>query len=82
MLLSYLEGEDGKKALQYLSEAEQFGTGLEAGKELWKMHQYKAPKTINPWYDRKVKNHRRYMEEYMALGVRFRHDDVISAFIE
>lgn len=83
LLAPILSGrEKGKEALQGLTDAEQFTIGVEAGKELRRMHQYQAPEGIGPWYDRKVKKHRRYMEEYLALGVRFPHDDKVSAFIE
>ena len=53
---SYLEGEDAKKLLPTYSPKEQYEIGIEAGKDLAKMHTYEAPNDILPWYERAMKN--------------------------
>ncbi|MDG0959980.1 phosphotransferase, partial [Bacillus paranthracis] len=42
-IFSYLEGEDAKKLLPTYSPKEQYEIGIEAGKDLAKMHTYEAP---------------------------------------
>lgn len=82
MIVPYIEGEDAKTQLEYLSDPDQFQIGLEAGEELRKMHQYKAPSHIKPWHDRKVKKHQKYVDAYWETGVRITHDQEILSFIE
>ena len=56
IVFSYLEGEDAKKLLPTYSSKEQYEIGIEAGKDLAKMHTYEAPKDLLPWYERAMKN--------------------------
>ena len=48
--------EDAKKLLPTYSPKEQYEIGIEAGKDLAKMHTYEAPKDLLPWYERAMKN--------------------------
>jgi aminoglycoside phosphotransferase (APT) family kinase protein len=56
-VFSYVEGEDAKKLLPTYSPKEQYEIGIEAGKDLAKMHTYEAPNNILPWYERAMKKH-------------------------
>lgn len=82
MILTFIEGNDAREELPQYTENEQFVIGVEAGKELLKMHQYKAPEHIPPWYERKVKKHRSYLEAYKACGVKVKEDKKVISFIE
>ena len=82
MILTFIEGLDASKALPNNTEAEQFQIGINAGKELLKMHQFRAPKQVLPWYDRKLAKHKKYIEAYVNCGVKVKNDDKIIAFIE
>ncbi|MGW5953352.1 aminoglycoside phosphotransferase family protein [Bacillus mycoides] len=81
-IFSYLEGEDAKKLLPTYSPKEQYDIGIEAGKDLAKMHTYEAPKDILPWYERAMKKHRKYLEAYKTCGIKIKNDDKIIKFID
>ncbi len=40
----------------------QYDIGIEAGKDLAKMHTYEAPRDLLPWHERAMKKHRKYLE--------------------
>lgn len=82
MILTYLDGDDAKYELPLYTEEEQYKIGIEAGKELVKMHQLSAPLDIAPWHDRKLKKYRRYMREYSEVGVKIKNDKKLIDFIE
>ncbi|ARX66128.1 MULTISPECIES: aminoglycoside phosphotransferase family protein [Bacillus cereus group] len=81
-IFSYLEGEDAKKLLPTYSPKEQYDIGIEAGKDLAKMHTFEAPKDILPWYERAMKKHSKYVEVYKTCGINIKNDDKIIKFIE
>ncbi|HFR4150110.1 aminoglycoside phosphotransferase family protein [Bacillus cereus] len=81
-IFSYLEGEDAKKLLPTYSPKEQYDIGIEAGKDLAKMHTYEAPNNILPWYERAMKKHSKYVEAYKTCGINIKNDDKIIKFIE
>ncbi|MGA4498834.1 aminoglycoside phosphotransferase family protein [Bacillus bombysepticus] len=81
-IFSYLEGEEAKKLLPTYSPKEQYDIGIEAGKDLAKMHTYEAPNNILPWYERAMKKHSKYVEAYKTCGINIKNDDKIIKFIE
>ncbi|MFC9724703.1 aminoglycoside phosphotransferase family protein [Bacillus cereus] len=81
-IFSYLEGEDAKKLLPTYSPKGQYDIGIEAGKDLAKMHTYEAPNNILPWYERAMKKHSKYVEAYKTCGINIKNDDKIIKFIE
>ncbi|PGB02657.1 aminoglycoside phosphotransferase family protein [Bacillus toyonensis] len=81
-VFSYIEGEDAKKLLPTYTPKEQYDIGIEAGKDLAKMHTYEAPKCILPWYERAMKKHRKYLEAYKTCGIKIKNDDKIIKFID
>ncbi|PEB38085.1 aminoglycoside phosphotransferase [Bacillus cereus] len=81
-IFSYLEGEDAKKLLPTYSPKEQYDIGIEAGKDLAKMHTYEAPNNILPWYERAMKKYSKYVEAYKTCGINIKNDDKIIKFIE
>ena len=81
-IYSYIDGIDAKEALDKLSEEEQYKLGIEAGKELSKMHLLKAPPTIKSWYERAMEKHYRYYNSYKECGIRINNDEKIINFIE
>ncbi|PES70882.1 aminoglycoside phosphotransferase [Bacillus cereus] len=81
-IFSYIEGEDAKKLLPTYTPKEQYEIGMEAGKDLAKMHIYESPKDILPWYERAMKKHRKYVEAYKTCGIKIKNDDKIIKFID
>jgi aminoglycoside phosphotransferase (APT) family kinase protein len=81
-IFSYIEGEDAKGTLPFLTEREQYKIGMEAGRDLSRMHLHQAPPTIKPWYERAMKKHYKYLEGYKTCGIKIKNDDKIIDFIE
>ncbi|SCC23974.1 aminoglycoside phosphotransferase family protein [Bacillus wiedmannii] len=81
-IFSYIEGEDAKNLLPTYTLKEQYNIGIEAGKDLAKMHTYEAPKDILPWYERAMKKHQKYVEAYKTSGIKIKDDDKIIKFID
>lgn len=81
-VFSYLEGEDAKKLLPTYTPKEQYEIGIEAGKDLAKMHVYEAPKDLLPWHERAMEKHRKYLEAYKTCGIKIENDDRIIKFID
>ncbi|TYS65440.1 aminoglycoside phosphotransferase family protein [Bacillus infantis] len=82
MITSFIEGKDAEEEIKHLSEQDQYAIGLEAGRQLRKMHQLHAPEGTPSWYKRKAEKHRKYVEAYSSCGVKIKHDDRIIDFIE
>ncbi|MBJ7992911.1 aminoglycoside phosphotransferase family protein [Bacillus mycoides] len=81
-IFSYIEGEDAKKLLPTYTPKEQYDIGIEAGKDLAKMHTYEAPKDLLPWYERAMRKHSKYLEVYKTCGIKIKNDDKIIKFID
>ena len=82
MVTSYIEGDDGEVAIPACSDGEQYNLGVEAGKELGKMHQLAAPEHVDPWHVRKTEKHRNYIDAYLECGVKVKDDQKIMKFID
>ena len=82
MVTSYLNGVDAEEYLPQCSEEEQFAIGVEAGKQLKKMHQLNAPNNMSSWYDRKLRKHQNYMDAYFRNGIKIENDEKVIQFIE
>ncbi|WP_018756458.1 aminoglycoside phosphotransferase family protein [Paenibacillus terrigena] len=82
LIISYLEGEDGEVVVPKLPEEVQAQIGYQAGEELLKITQMPAPSSISSWYDRKLRKHQRYVEQYRNCGYKVRNDEQVLAFID
>lgn len=82
MITSYIEGKDAEDEISKYSEQEQYNIGYEAGNELKKMHQFPAPNHVTSWYSRKVEKHKKYIDAYLACGVKIKNDHKILNFID
>lgn len=82
MLLSYIEGEDASEVLSNYDEQTQYSIGLQAGKDLARIHQYRAPEGMPSWYARKVQKHKNYVEAYKQCGIIFPYEKQVLSFIE
>ncbi len=51
MVLDFIEGTDGETAMQGFSEADQYRLGIQAGRELKKLHAMPAPPGLSDWHD-------------------------------
>jgi aminoglycoside phosphotransferase (APT) family kinase protein len=82
MITSYIEGKDAEDEISKYSDQEQFNIGIDAGKELRKMHQFAAPNHISSWYSRKVEKHKKYIDAYLTCEVKVKNDQKIMNFID
>lgn len=82
MITSYLDGKDAEDEIVKYSELEQYRLGIEAGKELRKMHQLTAPSHISSWYVRKAEKHKKYIDAYLACEVKIKNDQKLISFID
>ncbi|RDW17317.1 aminoglycoside phosphotransferase family protein [Oceanobacillus chungangensis] len=82
MITSYIEGKDVEVEIQKYSVQEQFNIGFEAGGELRKIHQFAAPIHVSSWYSRKEEKHKKYIDAYLACGIKVENDQKIINFIE
>ncbi|MFJ7310750.1 aminoglycoside phosphotransferase family protein [Peribacillus frigoritolerans] len=81
-IYSYIDGIDAKEAIHTLTVEEQYKIGMEAGRQLSRMHLYEAPSTVNTWYDRAMDKHYRYLSAYQSCGIKIKNDEKIIDFIE
>ncbi|WP_332645339.1 aminoglycoside phosphotransferase family protein [Lysinibacillus sp. 54212] len=81
MISTYIEGNDGEMVLPKLAPSDQYQIGLEAGRELYKMHKLHAPEHIQPWFERKRIKHNHYIGSYKKCGIKLDQDEKIMQFI-
>ncbi|MGZ9585831.1 aminoglycoside phosphotransferase family protein [Paenibacillus marinisediminis] len=82
MIVSYIEGSEASEELPRLSDQEQYSIGIEAGKELQKIHQVTCPDDMKPWHERTATKHQRYRIEYAKCGVAIDHEEKLLSFID
>ncbi len=82
MLLSWTEGKEAEEVLPLLSSEEQYMVGVKAGILQKRLNSIPAPKDMKPWDLRFGKKLDWRNERYLGCGVRFKHDDLMLAYIE
>lgn len=82
MVIEYIEGTPAIKAFKKCSDITQHQIGLEAGKELYRIHQIKAPSQLAKWEDRQSKKYRYYLNEYSTGNFKLKRDSKIISFME
>ncbi|MFD2043047.1 aminoglycoside phosphotransferase family protein [Ornithinibacillus salinisoli] len=82
MVIEYIEGTPAIKAFKRCSNSIQYQIGIEAGKELYKIHQIKAPAHVSTWDDRQSKKYRYYLNKYEKGNFKLNNDSKIIGFIE
>ncbi|MEN1937874.1 phosphotransferase [Paenibacillus sp. 102] len=81
MVMSYIEGTPANEVIAYISDETQYKIGLAAGKELRKIHQFKAPKYMN-WEEVQKKKFNFYLNEYKRDNFQLQKEDKLITFIE
>lgn len=80
-ILSFVEGQEAKEIMSQLTEEQQYAIGVSAGQDLRNMHTYPAPSHIEPWEERVVKKHHRYLAAYRESGISIEGDEKVAQFI-
>lgn len=81
-LHSWIDGEDLRDALPWLTETEQYVLGLKAGELLRKIHTLPAPETQEPWAARYNRKADMKIEKYHTCGLKFDGDTHILDYLE
>jgi aminoglycoside phosphotransferase (APT) family kinase protein len=81
-IFSFIDGVDANVVIKSFTDEEQYQVGVDAGIQLARMHEYKAPPTIDSWYERAMAKHYRYVDAYKSCGVKVNNDEKILDFIE
>lgn len=81
MVLRFVEGKDASEGLLSMTAEDQYNVGLEAGRELLKMHEVEAPGSIEEWANRRLFKHNRDLNEYIRCGVKLPEEEAIIAYI-
>lgn len=82
MILTYMPGKDGENGLIQLSNTEQYNAGFKVGEELVKLHTFKAPTHIRPWYEIKKQKSEKYLEELTTIHVDDSIKNLLTAYID
>lgn len=81
-ILSYICGHNAEDALPLLSSSEQFDIGIQAGRELYKLHQLPGKETHDEWQNRRIAKYRRRVQQARDLGLGFQNQEEIERFVE
>ncbi|MFS0782731.1 aminoglycoside phosphotransferase family protein [Bacillus sp. 1P06AnD] len=81
MILEYLPGGDGEEALGYLQPDSQYEVGVDAGKELKKLHKLPAPDGFPSWHTAKTEKVGRYLAELRNMDVDQSLKDMLQSYI-
>lgn len=82
MIVSFVEGNEASEELPLLPTEAQYRIGVEAGRELRKIHQVRGPEQGRPWHERMAEKHRRYRTSYAQCGVKIRNEEELLSFID
>jgi len=81
-LLSYIAGRSAEKELPLLLAAQQYEIGLEAGKELRRLHHFSHPDQQADYAARRIEKYERYGMTARDLGITFQHQTEVHRYIE
>ena len=81
-LLGYIPGESAADAIPELSASTQYKIGLDAGQELWAIHQLKHPEKGFDWFEARVAKYESKVAQARELGLTFRGQARIERYIE
>ncbi len=81
-LLGYIQGRNGLKALPEMSEAQQFEAGVQAGRELLKIHGLKCPDQGFDWAAYRRAKYRRRLEQLEELGLTFFGQEEVEKYVK
>jgi aminoglycoside phosphotransferase (APT) family kinase protein len=78
----YIIGESGEDALPKLSKEQQFEAGVDAGRELRKMHELPCPDAAFNWYEHRKAKYQRVAAKAKELNLVYPGQERIERYIE
>ena len=82
ILVGYIPGKTGSDELPKLSEQTQYEIGLDAGRELRKLHEMCHPDPDFNWFERRLAKYQRKVAQDREYGLTFRRQAKIQRYIE
>ena len=82
VLVGYILGRAASDALPELSAQSQYEIGVEAGRELLKLHRMCHPDLHFNWFDRRLAKYERKVAQDAKHGLTFKHQNEIKRYIE
>ena len=70
-LLGYIPGESAADAIPKLPESTQYQIGMDAGQELWALHQLKHPAADFNWFKARVAKYESKVAQALEHGLTF-----------
>ncbi|MBM7702903.1 aminoglycoside phosphotransferase family protein [Metabacillus iocasae] len=77
MVVTYIDGEPASETFTRLTNEKQYDIGVEAGRVLKKIHQLKAPSSVQSWGERQRTKFQRYVREYEKSSFTLQGDQPI-----
>ena len=81
-LQTWIEGKDAEEVIPFLTEAEQYQYGLDAGRMLKKIHSIPAPENQPDWEERFNRKTNRKIQMYRDCPLKFEGAENIIEYIE
>ena len=81
-MLGYIPGESAADAIPMLPESTQYEVGMDAGHELWALHQLKHPAGDFNWFKARVAKYESKVAQALEHGLTFRGQARIQRYIE
>jgi aminoglycoside phosphotransferase (APT) family kinase protein len=81
-LLEYLVGESAETALSKLPERTQYEIGVQAGRELYRMHKLEGAETSAEWFERRMRKHRAYVARAEELGLTYPGRERVARYVD
>ena len=81
-LLGFIPGGSAEKELPSLTADQQYEVGLDAGRELRKLHAFKHPDQRRDYAERRIQKYERYTEAARDMGITFPHQADVHRYIK
>ena len=81
-LLGYIPGESAADAIPKLPDSTQYKIGMDAGQELWALHQLKHPTKDFDWFEARVAKYESKVAQAREHELTFRGQERIQHYIE
>ncbi len=81
-LLGYIPGESGSDAIPKLPDSVQYDIGMDAGRELWALHQLKHPTGNFDWFDARVAKYHSKVVQAREYGLTFKGQVKVERYID
>ena len=81
-LLGYIPGESGSDAIPRLPDSGQYEVGMDAGRELYAMHELRHPTGDFGWFESRVAKYEGKVVQAREHGLTFRGQTRVERYIE